>query len=174
MSKAELRARYRESGVTPEVSAAIAAKVAALCQELDRIGLYYPLPGEVDLAPLFRLDKEVYLPTTTGDQLVYRLYTGELVPGALGTQVATGPAIAAEKLQVVIAPGLAFNRKGFRLGRGKGYYDRFFRDFPGLKVGVIADAGFINVDFQEECDVPLDIILTEKRIFIVDREVRNV
>lgn len=66
---------------------------------------------------------------------------------------------------VLIIPGLGFSKKGQRLGRGKGYFDRYLANFKGPKVGVC----FIEQIYEQipvdEYDVDLDYLITENNIF---------
>lgn len=64
-----------------------------------------------------------------------------------------------------IVPALAYDREGFRLGYGAGYYDRFLSRFPGPKIGIVY-AG--NMRFQlwhGQYDIPVDLVVTEKRLY---------
>ena len=63
-----------------------------------------------------------------------------------------------------IGPALAYDREGFRLGYGAGYYDRFLSRFPGPKIGIVY-AG--NMRFQlwhGQHDISVDLVVTEKRL----------
>lgn len=62
-----------------------------------------------------------------------------------------------------LVPGLAFDRKGARLGYGGGYYDRFLSRYPGiLKMGLCAERFIVNNVPEEETDIKLDGLITEK------------
>lgn len=117
------------------MSEKICSKVlrSAWWQEAGTLLLYYPLPDEVDVRPLiqvaYRNGKRVLLPVCCGDELELHLYEGEesLVPGAFGIMEPTGPLFVPADypdIQLAIVPGMAFDRAGHRLGRGRGYYDR--------------------------------------------------
>ena len=75
-----------------------------------------------------------------------------------------------EELDVIFVPGLAFDYKGARLGRGKGFYDRYLSSFKGVKVGVCHWTRFLNkpipVDYGH--DIFMDYILTDKQLFKVN------
>ena len=65
----------------------------------------------------------------------------------------------------VIVPGLGFDQKGKRLGRGKGFYDRFLSEQKQvLKVGVSLEALVVKELPTEEHDVDMDYLVTDKRV----------
>ena len=146
MTKKELRnfirfEKQKNASQISELSEQICSKVlrSASWQEAGTLLLYYPLADEVDVRPLieeaFQCDKQVLLPVCKGEELELRLYEGEnsLKKGAFGILEPTGEVFSPEKydeIQLAIVPGMAFDRVGHRLGRGKGYYDRLL---PKLK-----------------------------------------
>lgn len=71
-----------------------------------------------------------------------------------------------EKLDLIIVPGLVFFKDGHRIGYGYGYYDRFLRTLrkKPVKIGLAFDFQIAEKIPHEEHDVPMDIIITEKRI----------
>lgn len=66
--------------------------------------------------------------------------------------------------EVLIVPGRAFSPKGDRLGRGKGYYDKYLHHFGGLKIGVCLEAQLVEDVPVDSHDQPVDYIVTEKRV----------
>ncbi|MDD3193068.1 MAG: 5-formyltetrahydrofolate cyclo-ligase [Oscillospiraceae bacterium] len=64
---------------------------------------------------------------------------------------------------VCIVPGLAFDRHGFRLGYGKGYYDRFLSGYTGFKIGIVYEGCLRQRLPHGYYDVPVDLLVTEKR-----------
>jgi 5-formyltetrahydrofolate cyclo-ligase len=67
-----------------------------------------------------------------------------------------------EEMQGCLLPGLAFDRKGFRLGWGKGYYDRALANFRGVKVGVLFSIQIFEPGLPNEPhDICMDYLLTE-------------
>jgi 5-formyltetrahydrofolate cyclo-ligase len=143
------------------LSAEICNKVLALAswQEAGTMLLYYPLPDEVDVRPLitvaFESGKRVLLPVVKGEDLELRLYEGEdsLRKGAFGIMEPTGETFAEEnydEIQLALVPGMAFDKAGHRLGRGKGYYDRLL---PKLKKAKLTGVCF---HFQLVDEVPAE------------------
>lgn len=141
MTKSELRAFIRTqkqqynaarlAAMSEEICSRVLA--SAWWQEAGILLLYYPLADEVDVRPLireaFESGKQVMLPVCVGDELELRLYEGEtsLAKGAFGIMEPNGPLFAEEHypdIRLAVIPGMAFDRAGHRLGRGKGYYDR--------------------------------------------------
>lgn len=118
--------------------------------------LYYALPDEVDTSLLFeRLsDKTILLPKVIdSENMELRIYTGEndLATGCYGIKEPVGKVFTDfAKIDVAIIPGMAFDRHGHRLGRGKGYYDRLLSKIPqAYKIGLC-------FDFQIVDNVPVD------------------
>lgn len=81
-----------------------------------------------------------------------------------------GEAVSPSCLDVVVVPGLAFDQRGGRLGYGGGYYDRFLpKANSACKVGVCFDAQLIEAVPSAPHDVPVDVVITEKRAIWRDR-----
>ncbi len=73
----------------------------------------------------------------------------------------------AKKKEIVacFVPLLAFDSKGMRLGQGKGFYDRFLRDFSGKRIGLAFEWQFSPLDLpKEKTDQSLDLVITEHGI----------
>ncbi len=64
---------------------------------------------------------------------------------------------------VLIVPALCFNAKGYRLGYGKGYYDRFISRYKGYTVGVCYDEFLTEEIPVDEYDRCVDTVITDKR-----------
>ncbi|MBE3549961.1 MAG: 5-formyltetrahydrofolate cyclo-ligase [Brockia lithotrophica] len=132
------------------------------------VGVYAPLPGEVDLALLYGIweeeGKTLLWPRVErrGAPLVYRpARRSELVPGAYGVwEPPPGPPAALPELLLV--PGLLFSRTGYRLGYGGGYYDRTLSTFSGRAVGVSFSALLFADVPRDPWDVQLGEIVTER------------
>ena len=64
-----------------------------------------------------------------------------------------------EKIDFAIVPAVAFDKKGYRLGYGKGYYDRFLSDINPFKLGVCAKEFYLKEIPHDEYDVKMDDVL---------------
>lgn len=64
----------------------------------------------------------------------------------------------------LIIPGLGFDSSGFRLGRGKGYYDRYLFRKPSLKIGLTFDSLVFTSLPHDEHDIQMDVLITERGI----------
>jgi 5-formyltetrahydrofolate cyclo-ligase len=127
--------------------------------------LYYPLPGEVDVTTLIDgyYDKKILLlPVISGQDILPTPYNGphHLVRGPYGILEPTGE--CRDNIpppDLIIVPGLAFDRQGNRLGRGKGFYDRFLSQQKGYKIGVCFNFQIFPSLPVEAHDVAVDEVI---------------
>jgi len=82
-------------------------------------------------------------------------------PGADATYV------AAEKIKGLLIPALAFDGRGYRLGRGGGYYDRYLSELRALRIGVIPSSRILPEVPHEDFDQPVDFLASEKGLLQV-------
>lgn len=172
--------------VREEASAAICRHLFGLCENLAggrallTIMSFMPFRGEVDVLPLTRnLWAEGYLVAMpkidrgTNRMKVYLVKSmADMEPGACGIMEPKKNCALVQNVSIdlVVMPGLAFDRAGGRLGYGGGYYDRFFRDWmeEGLKiptkVGVCYDRQLADKIPMEIHDCRVDCVVTEQGI----------
>jgi 5,10-methenyltetrahydrofolate synthetase len=126
--------------------------------DYQTIMAYWPLPDEVDIRPLLAHlvaeGRTVLLPKVLDDErMELRRYSSEadLAEGAFHIMEPVGePYTDYDKIDVVLVPGMAFDAAGHRLGRGRGYYDRFLSAHSHLyKIGVC-------FPFQRVAEVPTE------------------
>ena len=72
--------------------------------------------------------------------------------------------ISLNKIDLIIVPGVSFDEKGNRLGHGKGYYDKLLQKTNAKKIGLAFECQIVNQIPTDENDIPVDMIITEKRI----------
>jgi 5-formyltetrahydrofolate cyclo-ligase len=88
-----------------------------------------------------------------------------IAPGRHGLREPVGgTAIDPKDLGVVIVPGLAFDERGNRLGRGGGFYDRFLATTPAFRIGVCFEVQLAPSVPAGPLDVPMDAVVTERRV----------
>ena len=78
-----------------------------------------------------------------------------------------GTPISLARIDLVAVPGLAFDRRGYRLGRGKGFYDRFLskKDFHGLRIALCFQEQLLEDLLPvEPHDMPMNMIVTDQKI----------
>ncbi len=72
------------------------------------------------------------------------------------------PIFPTEHLQLIVVPGIAFDRKGYRLGYGKGFYDRFLTKCPhAIRIGLAYQIQVVEDTFPQAWDIPVQHIFTE-------------
>jgi 5-formyltetrahydrofolate cyclo-ligase len=142
-------------------------------QQSASILTYMPIKGEVDLTPLLDRHPQKYwiLPRILPEEehrMVFHPYDpNRLVrhPFGMAEPSPDLPVVAANEIQLALVPGLAFDRRGWRLGYGGGYFDRFLKEFSGVSVGVVFQALLLDGLPHNEFDVPMKWIVTEQECF---------
>ena len=131
----------------------------------QRVMLYSALPDEVqtqDFLDKWHLKKTVILPTVVGDDIIPVEY-GEGTGFAVGdfnilepqNQPYTGG------FDLIIVPGVAFDLQGNRLGRGRGYYDRFLSQHLEVKrIGICFDFQLVDEVPSEAFDIRMDEVIS--------------
>jgi len=139
---------------------------------------FYPFGAELDILPFIEQAKkqgqEIWLPLTRPSErrLVPYVFSGPemLKQGVYGIwEPDPEKAVPAdvEKLDVVLVPGVAFDRSGGRMGYGGGYYDRFLAGLmhrPFL-LGIGFSMQVVDHVPLEPHDIPLDALVTEEGLF---------
>lgn len=179
MDKKELRRYIREQKrhFTPqqlgEMSLCIMSSLLShsQIQKADYVLMYHSLPDEVDthsaLDQLLAMGKKVLLPKVVSDtEMTIHEYTGQnsLKPSEpYGILEPTTPELSISncQLSIAIVPGMAFDKQRHRLGRGKGYYDRFLSQIPNIyKIGVCFPFQMLESIPSESTDVVMDEVIT--------------
>ena len=184
--KEELRHFYKALRKNSDPADA-ARKDKMLCDKLfvlpeyaaaDTVLMYYPSKGEPDILKIFgksRSDgKSVAFPLCAGREMIFKLvnnlselttvYFGIPSPSPEAKNAPTG------KNTLCILPALAFDRDGFRLGYGGGFYDRFLSGFCGISAGLARSEFLTNYLPRESFDRKADIIITENEVIVTNAQ----
>ena len=174
MTKEELRQRMRTlkkqygAEALERLSGPVMAQVAAHAwfKDARTVMVYHALKDEVhtqDFIERWHLEKEIWLPVVEGDDIRLKRYEGaaRLRDGALRVQEPDTDEYQEDygKIDLVIVPGMAFDAAGYRLGRGKGFYDRFLPKVKAPKMGVCFPFQFVDEVPHDVWDVPMDTVL---------------
>ena len=146
-------------------------------EKCNIVGIYYSINTEASTQDLIRdaleNNKIVGIPKVINEEFIefYRILESEYnkiswVQGKYGIMEIESSEIISNDLQLVIIPGIVFDKQGNRIGYGKGYFDRFLSmKKPTCTIGLAFEDQVINQDIpKEKFDQSVDIIVTEKRI----------
>lgn len=136
----------------------------------DTVLLYWSMEDEVQTQDFVRKwyqKKQILLPCVDGDDLILRQFTGMdcMKSGEqFGIGEPCGKAYTTlEKIDMIIVPGVAFDKQNNRMGRGRGFYDRMLKSTPNAyKVGVAFNFQVLDSIPTEPFDVPMDKIISEE------------
>lgn len=141
----------------------------------DRILMYHSLPDELPTRAFiskWSTRKRFYLPRVNGVNLDILPYDEQsLAFGSFHIEEPTGNDTASiDDIELVVVPAVAFDRRGNRVGRGKGFYDRLLVDTRATKVVMGFDFQLLDEEIEAEPhDVALDIVITEKNRMVIRR-----
>lgn len=141
----------------------------------ERLGLYASFKNEVETVAIFAkahaLRKEVYYPAVdpkTNTIEFYRVKSmGDLKVGFAGIlepEKRVHPLRDINFLNVIVVPGVAFDKKGNRIGFGKGYYDQLLTGFQNKKVALAYEFQICDSLPAQPTDQKVDVIVTEERL----------
>lgn len=133
--------------------------------DLDTVAIYSPLPGEVDPAATIAAHPRLrwVYPKVHQDGITLTFHhTSQLLPGAFGILEPSenSPEVQPGEIDAFVCPGLAFDARGGRLGRGRGFYDRLLaKARPGTHiVGVCHPFQIVQDTFAEPHDIHMDAV----------------
>lgn len=136
----------------------------------ERILVYHSLPDELstlDFIDRWHTRKRFFLPRVNGVNLDILPYDrSRLHLGAFHIEEPDGEELTpVEDIELIIVPGVAYDRRGCRVGRGKGYYDRLLSGTKAVKIGVAYDFQLVDEIDTDEFDVPVDIVITDRNVY---------
>lgn len=141
--------------------------------EAATVALYWSIRNEVATAPILdwlkNEGKRIALPRIKGDLLEFSPFEGResLQLGAFKVPepVAT-TTLSLEEFDLIVVPGVVFDRTGHRLGYGRGYYDRVLAELPDSvrSIGLAYDFQVVDSIITEAHDCPVDLVLTDNGV----------
>lgn len=159
-----------EAGVLPEQGKEVINTLEnhPLFQKAQRVLLFHSLPDEVNTHSLisrYRGIKTILLPSVVGDHLELHEYVNESATsvGAYHIVESQGrlvPASEYANIDLAIIPGVAFDKEGNRLGRGKGYYDRLLPLLHCHTIGLCYPFQIVDTVPHEPHDMKVDEVIT--------------
>lgn len=149
----------------------VLAQIEALPQfrQASTVALFWSLPDEVSthlFVQRWSRRKRVVLPVVDGDVMCFRevVDCDDLSCGAFGiSEPRTGSLCLPDTIDFMLVPGVAFDASGHRLGRGRGYYDRYLKDTDFFKVGVCFDYQLVDHVPCEPHDICVDMVISASR-----------
>ncbi len=172
-----MRKKRMEAGI--QDGAAVCAKILAMpaYQNARTVMAYAALRGEVPLTgvleDVLRTGRTLLMPRCEGPGIMRARRVrklDELVPGAYGILEPGEDCPAEEQMDLVLVPGLAFDRRGGRIGYGGGYYDRFLDGRKAVSVGICAEFALFDRIPQTEKDKRMDCVVTPSETVNVQEE----
>lgn len=176
--KYKIKRKYFQHSAREVADGAVADEVIRAFADKDGFFIYYSFGSEADthklIDRLLCLNKRVFLPRVEGGKIVPVPYSGgELKAGKFGVMEPEGQAVSdVSAIDVCLTPLLAVNARGYRLGYGGGYYDRFFAENPDvLKVGIGYFLQYADDFSEDKWDIPLDLFVCERGIIEFGRRI---
>lgn len=150
-----------------------------LFRAAERIALYHPYRGEVDLLPLLGTPgKRFHFPRVVDGTKVLDFHRvgapEELTGGFKGIRepAVDAPRCPVADIDLFLVPGVAFSRTGERIGYGGGYYDATLRERGprSTAIGVGFDLQVVDPGFAESWDIRLDGLVTESSVMFINTQ----
>ena len=134
-------------------------------KEAKTIAVYVNARNEVDTKTLISKyfgKKKIVVPRIEGDMQFYEITSfDDLQPGYFGIEEPIGEyPIDKHEIDLMIIPMLMFDKNKYRIGYGKGYYDKYMEDYDGYKLGIAYSFQQVEDTFPHQYDVILDEIIT--------------
>ena len=131
------------------------------------VALFAPMPGEVDLLALVGDTKRDWVfPKVTGDLLTFhrvRNLNQDLLRGAYGILEPTisQPLVFTDEIDLFLCPGLGFDTRGGRIGRGKGFYDKVLAEAreDAIRLGICFAHQLVNEVVMDNHDIRMDGVI---------------
>ncbi|MDL2215081.1 5-formyltetrahydrofolate cyclo-ligase [Dysgonomonas sp. OttesenSCG-928-M03] len=165
---ADIKRKYTQEdllGMSEEVFSVL--EITGVFNDSRKICIYNAMNDEVATRQFIDRwihAKEFYLPVVKDNDIILRRLQEDTVfeKSKIGVFEPLGNDFTEySKLDIIIVPGVAFDRKGNRLGRGKGYYDRFLNKVKATKIGICFDFQLLDQIPSDNWDIKMDMIVSE-------------
>ncbi len=163
-SKADIRNELKTQTRTLEAHAKVCDFLVETLKNFKVVGSYQALKSEIDLSALHQKlpSLQIVYPKILEQALSFFLAQEFEVNTHKIREPSNGKPVSLTEIDALLIPGRAFDRRGFRLGWGKGYYDRTLKNYSGLKIGIGESNQLLESLPFEDHDVPMDLLVTEK------------
>lgn len=174
MTKPEIRKQMKalNTGLTPDERSARSARIFRAVEELPQfaeaktVAFFSALRDEPDTTEALARwsgTKRIVLPRVEGDIMQFYDYDPASMndAGAFGISEPEATALCLPReIDLIVVPGVAFTRNGMRLGRGKGFYDKYLsqEEFRAFKVGVCYPHQVVDALPTDPHDMPTDAL----------------
>lgn len=136
-----------------------------------RIGMYYPTGSEVPTQGIMQEAISrgllVHLPRVVGEDLEFRKIDGfaSLEPGSFDIMEPKDGCPEAGGMEVLVIPAVGASADRYRLGYGRGFYDRYLAGNPAVKIALCFQRQVVRRIPHEEHDVRMDYVVTEDGVY---------
>lgn len=131
------------------------------------VGAYHPIGSEVDTRKIleFTLKHKILALPKVDKEIVFRRVDSlnSLVRGRYNIMEPSGEMIEPD---LVLVPAIAFDREGYRIGYGKGYYDIYLSKHDIFSIGLAYDFQVLNSIPHDDHDVRVKMVVTDKKILV--------
>lgn len=170
---AEVKKRFSDDELKFFSSEVISTlELTSLFQNAGCILAYYSMKDEVNTREFIHAyseDKRFILPVVFGNELLLKEYRpeAEMSVSGYGIYEPKGDVLFdVNKIDLIIVPGVAFDRKLHRLGRGKGFYDRLLGGLKIPKIGICFDFQLLEDLPHDDHDVKMNMIISQNEIIM--------
>ena len=178
-SKKELRVKYigLRDATDPKQRAIMDQQIVSKIRKMEAyqkatiVGIFYPIGSETDLSELFRdPGKQFCFPKILDLKaalMEFRFGMEKTTEGPFRTKEPTGGLVDFEAIDLILVPGVAFSKDGVRLGYGKGFFDRYLKQYHHHLVGVSYSFQLADHLPQDEFDVLFDSVITDGEVLCI-------
>ena len=130
------------------------------------IAIYNNMTNEVDLSYLKDIDKIVLLPKVVEDKMIFIKIDNntKYKNSSFGVSEPIGEEYLGN-IDLIIVPGVGFDKELNRLGYGKGYYDKYLSGKNIYKIGVCFKEQIVDSLPVDKYDIKMDLVITEKEFY---------